>query len=310
MSKLSNNSLVLIIVALIIAGGAIAIIALNNQDDGVVGNNNTSVQNQNGNSNENVNNSPGNLTNEGITGTIEGSLSYPSEEIPADMIVCADNTATQKVYCTDQISDNKYVYGKGYRLALPEGTYHVYATLSSLPAYKQYYTQAVVCGMEVECMSHELIVVKVTAGQSVNNIDPFDFEWDKAVSSDLIDYQSPTGNFMISYPPTWQFVQDFKITKGSSTLEVYILEKQTGDSLSEWLSCRDQNLDVQVLSEENVTINGLSGVKRTTATMGDANNPSFDVYLDNSNKVYEIGGIADSETQSEVNQITDSFQLL
>ena len=31
-------------------------------------------------------------------GVIEGSLSYPSEFIPDDMTICAENLATKKIY--------------------------------------------------------------------------------------------------------------------------------------------------------------------------------------------------------------------
>lgn len=311
MSKLSTNNLVLIIIALIVAGGAITVIFFNNQNNSAIDNSNTSVQNQNSNSNNNINSNSGNLINENATGTIEGSLSYPSEGIPADMIVCADNIVTQQVYCTEeQISDSKYVYGKGYSLSLSEGNYHVYATLSSLPEYKQYYSQAVICGMEAECTSHELIVVNVAAGESTTNIDPFDFEWDKSVSSNLVDYQSSTGNFKISYPSTWEFVQEFKIAKQNSFLEIYVLEKNVNQSLNEWLAERDENLDLQTLTQEYVSVGTLNGQKRTVATMGDASDPSTDIYLDDGDKVYELAGKAEAADQAEFDQIINSFQIL
>ena len=43
-------------------------------------------------------------------GVIEGSLSYPSEFIPDDMTICAENLATQKIYCT-----SKHLKAKKYR---------------------------------------------------------------------------------------------------------------------------------------------------------------------------------------------------
>src|SRR5689334_4260074 len=62
------------------------------------------------------------------TGSIEGSLIYPSEVLP-DQIVCAVDIDTSKEYCTDEnINDkNRFQSGKGYTLSLPVGKYYVYA---------------------------------------------------------------------------------------------------------------------------------------------------------------------------------------
>jgi hypothetical protein len=118
------------------------------------------------------------------TGVIEGSLSYPSEFIPDDMTICAENLATKKIYCTSKhLKGKKYQYQVGYKLTLPPGDYHVYAQLPD-PArygaeypkdYRAYYSQFVKCGMSVECQDHTPIVVKVKSGQTVSGIDPQDW---------------------------------------------------------------------------------------------------------------------------------------
>ena len=117
-------------------------------------------------------------------GVIEGSLSYPSEFIPDDMTICAENLATKKIYCTNKhINARKYRYKVGYKLPVPAGDYHVYAQLPD-PArygaeypkdYRAYYSQFVKCGMSVECKDHTPIVVKVKSGETVSGIDPQDW---------------------------------------------------------------------------------------------------------------------------------------
>src|SRR5665647_272175 len=96
-------------------------------------------------------------------GVIEGSLSYPSEFIPDDMTICAENLATKKIYCTNKhIDARKYRYKEGYKLTVPPGEYHVFAQLPD-PArhgadyskdYRAYYSKFVTCGMSVKCKDH------------------------------------------------------------------------------------------------------------------------------------------------------------
>jgi hypothetical protein len=112
---------------------------------------------------------------------IEGSLSYPSEGIPTDLTVCAQNLETSKLYCTqNHLTNKKYLYGFGYQLIVAPGTYHVYSYLptsapSSYQNYKAYYTQAVICGLTVECSDHTPIEVTLTSGQRLQGIDPADW---------------------------------------------------------------------------------------------------------------------------------------
>ena len=89
------------------------------------------------------------------SGVIEGSLSYPSEFIPDDMTICAENLATKKIYCTNKhLNPRKYRYKVGYKLTVPPGDYHVFAQLPD-PArygatypkdYRAYYSEFVKCG--------------------------------------------------------------------------------------------------------------------------------------------------------------------
>jgi hypothetical protein len=118
------------------------------------------------------------------SGFIEGSLSYPSEFIPDDITICAENLVTQKIYCTSKhLKGKKYQYKVGYKLTLPPGEYHVYAQLPD-PAkwgstfsknYRAYYSDFVKCGQTTECKSHAPIVVQVKSGETVSGIDPMDW---------------------------------------------------------------------------------------------------------------------------------------
>lgn len=118
------------------------------------------------------------------TGVIEGSLSYPSDFIPPDVTICAENLGTKKIYCTNKhLKAKKYQYQVGYKLTAPPGDYHVYAYLpdpakygATFPKdYRAYYSEFVKCGMSIDCPSHAPIVVKVKSGETVSGIDPQDW---------------------------------------------------------------------------------------------------------------------------------------
>jgi hypothetical protein len=117
-------------------------------------------------------------------GVIEGSLSYPSEFIPPDMTICAENQATKQIFSTNRhLKSKKYMYKVGYQLTVPPGDYHVYAFLPD-PArygagyskdYRAYYSEFVKCGMTENCPSHAPILVRVKDGETVRGIDPMDW---------------------------------------------------------------------------------------------------------------------------------------
>ncbi len=65
--------------------------------------------------------------NNQCTGYIEGSFYGWSEVLPEGLHVCAQDMNTQYYYCTDKsiIDDERFKFGKGYELELPEGLYRV-----------------------------------------------------------------------------------------------------------------------------------------------------------------------------------------
>ncbi|MEK6744755.1 MAG: hypothetical protein AABZ15_14160 [Nitrospirota bacterium] len=114
------------------------------------------------------------LPNE-VTGSIEGSVCYPSEDIPGGIKIYALNKSTSKIYMTpltDKDFPNKFWF------RVPVGDYHVYAMTShatSLEGYKAYYSEFIKCGQSAKCKSHKPITVKVVAGVITSNIRPCDW---------------------------------------------------------------------------------------------------------------------------------------
>ncbi|PIS08801.1 hypothetical protein COT75_04965 [Candidatus Beckwithbacteria bacterium CG10_big_fil_rev_8_21_14_0_10_34_10] len=112
-------------------------------------------------------------------GFIEGSLSYPSEGFPTDLVICAQNIVTQDLSCTaDFIKDSKYTYGLGYILKVEAGKYYIYARSPSFgndPDYKAYFSKFVLCGLKYSCHSHEPILVIVKKQETYKNADPGDW---------------------------------------------------------------------------------------------------------------------------------------
>jgi hypothetical protein len=104
-------------------------------------------------------------------GVIEGSLSYPSDFIPPDMTIGAENLATKKIYSTNKhVKAKKYQFQVGYKLDVPPGDYHVYAQLPDPARYGAGYPRDrllkfVTC-MGAECLDHTPIVVSRAARPS------------------------------------------------------------------------------------------------------------------------------------------------
>ena len=103
------------------------------------------------------------------TGSISGSLSYPSEFIPP-LRIFAFQVGTQNYYYVDTLENqNTYQFDD-----LPSGYYEIVAyTLNGMLAGG--YTQAVPCGLSVDCTNHELLEVPVNIGQTATGIDPADW---------------------------------------------------------------------------------------------------------------------------------------
>jgi hypothetical protein len=104
------------------------------------------------------------------TGSISGSLSYPSEFIPAMQIVAFNvNDTNQWFYLSTAENTNTYQFD-----GLPAGAYIVVAYVAG-GDFGGGYTQAVPCGLSVECTDHNLIPVMVSGGQVTSGVDPQDW---------------------------------------------------------------------------------------------------------------------------------------
>jgi hypothetical protein len=106
-------------------------------------------------------------------GAITGRLSYPSEFIPAQTVVAFRVEDSQTYSIDTQMNQGEYL------LPLPAGTYHVVAYIrdneGNLSGYAGGYTQAVPCGLSVDCLDHSLIDVVVQQGSVTAGVDTGDF---------------------------------------------------------------------------------------------------------------------------------------
>jgi len=102
-------------------------------------------------------------------GSISGSLSFPSEYIPP-LRVIAFNINTGYYYYVITVQNQSSYSIEG----LPPGFYHVVAyTLDNTGSAG--YSQAVLCGLSVNCNDHSLIDVKVESNSKTKNVDPGDW---------------------------------------------------------------------------------------------------------------------------------------
>jgi hypothetical protein len=108
-------------------------------------------------------------------GLITGNASYPSEGLPEDEEVCAENIADKsKVYCINVGRSGAI----GYELEVPVGKYYVYSKTKLLSGYKAYYNEYVKCGLKVTCPDSghdQYIPVEVKANETVSDVDPGDW---------------------------------------------------------------------------------------------------------------------------------------
>ena len=120
------------------------------------------------------------------SGRITGKLTYPSDGIPADLVLCVTVTSlyAEPTYCSSdraaKLTTAKIAFKLNYRAAsysvsLPAASYYIYAKTSEMQGVKAYYDEFIRCGMSVECTSKTPIVVKVKAGQTRSGITVGDF---------------------------------------------------------------------------------------------------------------------------------------
>ena len=103
-------------------------------------------------------------------GSIQGSLSYPSEFIPALAVVAYRVGGASGDYSYTMTKE-----GQGtYSIPVSSGDYYVVAYIIG-GGFAGGYTRAVPCGLQVNCTDHALIPVSVAEGAVVTGIDPGDW---------------------------------------------------------------------------------------------------------------------------------------
>lgn len=107
------------------------------------------------------------------TGTITGSLSYPSDGVPA-LLVYAINTTNPDIFYSTRTTSGDTTF------TIPNvepGDYHVVAYLADAPdaGLAGGYSEMVPCGLTVECTDHSLIPVPVAAGETVEEVQVHDW---------------------------------------------------------------------------------------------------------------------------------------
>jgi hypothetical protein len=116
---------------------------------------------------------PTNTPPGGLSGSIGGTLSYPSEGIPPMVVVAFHVGGSPNDFYYVTIDQNQGTYQIDN---LPVGQYYIvaYPMLEGI-TLKGGYTQAVPCGLSVSCMDHSPIPVTVNAGQVTTGIAPADW---------------------------------------------------------------------------------------------------------------------------------------
>jgi len=100
---------------------------------------------------------------------LTGTVSFPSDYIPADLRICAEAVQGGASYCNAKIDD------RSYTLEVPAGSYRVFAQTADDPGVKAYFSRFVECGSYISCESHDPIIVTVQEGEKRGGVDPGDW---------------------------------------------------------------------------------------------------------------------------------------
>jgi len=102
-----------------------------------------------------------------VTGGISGKLSFPSEGIPAQLVV-AFNIASDEYFWVQTVQGQSTYQMDG----LPAGAYHVAAYILPDGSMAGRYDQFYVCGLDQSCADDSWVDVQVQAGVVTPNVDP------------------------------------------------------------------------------------------------------------------------------------------
>ncbi len=118
-----------------------------------------------------------------MPGRIQGSTTYPSEGVPAQIVCAQPVSGGETDQCVQtQEGDNAHPELSQFSITVAPGTYNVYAKLkdakslgSDFGDYKAFYTKFVTCGLEYSCKDHTTIPVVVGSGEVIRDIRPWDW---------------------------------------------------------------------------------------------------------------------------------------
>lgn len=113
---------------------------------------------------------PQNQNNTATTGSISGTLSYPSSGIPPLAVVAFNVDTGFYYYVLTQLNQTSYQIDD-----LPAGTYHVVAYILPDGSLVGAYDQVYLCGLQASCTDTTLVDVIVKAGEVTPNINPGDW---------------------------------------------------------------------------------------------------------------------------------------
>lgn len=103
-----------------------------------------------------------------LTGTVEGSICFPSEGIPPmNLFFLLEGTGQVTVFPVTQNQTS-------YNVELPAGTYSAFAWLPDY-SFGGSYSQAVPCGLAAECTDHSLILFSVTGDSTTSGVNVCDW---------------------------------------------------------------------------------------------------------------------------------------
>lgn len=144
-------------------------------------------------------------------GTVIGAICYPSEGIPP-MDLYFLNVGTQVVSPFPHLNGSA-----SYSVALDPGTYVAYAYPQGY-SIGGAYSEAVLCGLTINCTDHSLVEFDVFAGQTTSDIDICDWYGDPS------DVPLPSGEMLVTptptplpSPPMAKFIQNAFCRKGPGT---------------------------------------------------------------------------------------------
>jgi len=106
------------------------------------------------------------------TGKISGKLTYPSDGIPPDTVLCVIDAASngsaaicsnagRKALLTANVAFKLNFRSATYEVSLPAGSYFIFSMTREMSGHRAYYNEFVKCGMSVECKSTKRIAVRV-----------------------------------------------------------------------------------------------------------------------------------------------------